>query len=354
MNEIELTGLDETHFPLAAMAAFGVLRLLTARATREGMLDDHSVNACVRMSWRELPRWTPVLHTSLAREDVILALYESAVDATSSPAWASRDNLGDLTTKELRALLELCEDMETMEGARRERSQAAQSIPVSTIRPDDGQLAAAFACEWPEVKTRKPFLTPFFTTSGQQRWCKAILETAKATVERRRAREGLPGAIEEALFGPWRYADPLSALGWDPATERQHALEAKAPTKSRPTSVAAAVWLAAESLALYPCLSGIRGCQVPCFYEDRDRRDQPVWWFFLPVWRSPLSYEAVRIIVGLPFSKLLANGGPRDQVNVRLRLRGCGIGAVFASRRVESTAGHGYYVFRPAELVWSS
>jgi hypothetical protein len=227
-----------------------------------------------------------------------------------------------------------------------------RALLQADISQADQQVAAAFACEWPlrgsaskgVQNGEKLLLTPFFMTSGQQRWCKIICDAARASA---RPNPGSDNPIAEALFGPWRYVQQVSALGWDPATERHYALEAKAPTDSKPISVAAAVWLAAESLALFPSFGVGRTLRVPCF-------DQVGQTFFWPLWRAPLSIDAVRAMLRLPLAKSGQGGDRNEATALQRQLRMRGIAAVFASRRGASPAGHGYFVFSPSQLLWSS
>ncbi len=187
-------------------------------------------------------------------------------------------------------------------------------------------------------------LTPFFMASGRQQWFTTICTAAKTAAY---PNAGWSDSVEEALHGPWRYTDDLSALGWDPAAERHHALEAQAPTKSPTKAVASAVWLAAESLALFPCVASSAGVQVPVF-DDKGQT------FFWPVWTSPITYDALHDICQLPYAHVLQGADAEATQAFRQELRARGISAVFASRRMESPAGRGYFFFSPSNLVWSN
>lgn len=319
MNEIVLTGCDESHFPISAMAAFGVLRLVTRATAEKQVITAGACPSRPQLSWRPQPRWTPVLHTELTRAELIHVLTGAAAQVDHISAWSLHDDLRKLTPATYRALLQGCEH-----------------------GPDE-DLATALAAEWPVTNDDRLMLTPFFMTSGQQRWCASVRAVAKAS---RGSTAVGTHAMEEALFGPWRYTHELPALGWDPASERHHALEAEAPTKSKAKSVGAAVWLAAESLALFPCLGVGTRVQVPCFDQARQI-------FFWPVWRSGLTFDAVRAICRLPLAKSRQSTDPGETAAVRQELGMRGLAAVFASHRMSSPAGHGYFVFSPAELIWS-
>src|SRR5450759_3009297 len=101
-------------------------------------------------------------------------------------------------------------------------------------------------------------------------------------------------SYREALFGPWRYEDDQHSLGWDPSTMKLGAFTYKAPTSMANAGVRAAVWLAFESLPLFPCFAGQRGrLQVQAFRHDR--RDFTLCW---PVWRLAISIETLRSLLG--------------------------------------------------------
>ncbi len=322
MNELVLTACDESRFPISAMAALGTLRVLTHLMRDQG-IDASAPADEPRLSWLSEPRWTAVLHTGLSRADVLRALTGAAARATQARVWTTQSDPKRLTPQAYRELLQ-----------------------AGDIEQEEETLTA-LACEWPLTKWGKLMLTPFLMTSGRQQWCASICAAAQlGTRPKSGSTNTSIDALEEALFGRWRYTDELSALGWDPATERQHALEAKAPTKSSPKSVAAAVWLAAESLGLFPCCSVGGSLHTTCF-------DDAGQVFFWPVWRSPLTYYAVRATLRLPLAQ--ARQGPDRSTTAAFRqeLMARGIDGVFASRRMPSAAGHGYYVFWPAELLWS-
>ena len=182
MNEIVLTGCDESHFPISTMAAFGVLRLLSLMTSTQAVSSD-PVGECPKLSWQSHPRWTAVLRTCLTRTQVVQALADAAERATKAPVWIAHSDLKKVTPEAYRELLQAYD------------------------HGYDKDLAASMACEWPVTEGGKLNFTPFFMTSGRQQWCKIICDAAAQSM---RSKAGTTDMIEEALFGPWRYAHELS------------------------------------------------------------------------------------------------------------------------------------------------
>ena len=114
------------------------------------------------------------------------------------------------------------------------------------------------------------------------------------------AEKAVRAKFEEALFGPWRYADARASWGWDPATYRPGALTSDAPTSMKLAGVAGAYWLAWESQPLFPCLHG----QGTLGFEHRPR----AWTW--PTWAEPLDIHAVPALLRQP-QEAPALGGKR-------------------------------------------
>ncbi|NKN34396.1 type I-G CRISPR-associated protein, Cas3-extension family [Marichromatium bheemlicum] len=69
-------------------------------------------------------------------------------------------------------------------------------------------------------------------------------------------RDDVGVAIQEALFGPWRYADKVIAWGWDAAARIDPAASPRDVSSTPKFGVAGAYWLAWESLPLWPMVNG--------------------------------------------------------------------------------------------------
>ena len=146
-------------------------------------------------------------------------------------------------------------------------------------------------------------------TSGQQRMILMARELAQfldpSTSER--AAASVTAKLEEALFGPWRYQDSTASWGWDPASYRIGAQTPQAPAKMAAEGVAAAYWLAWESLPLLPCLPG-RGTLG---FVKENRVTKWTW----SSWSEPLPLEAVRALLRRP-AEALALGGRAFEADV--------------------------------------
>jgi hypothetical protein len=88
-----------------------------------------------------------------------------------------------------------------------------------------------------------------------------IAKSAKVLAALSKSKAGVKAKIEEALFGPWRYEDRapdgmLKGWGWDPAQVNDAAVVEKDSSEVPTPGVAAAYWLAWESLPLWPVIEG--------------------------------------------------------------------------------------------------
>jgi hypothetical protein len=123
-------------------------------------------------------------------------------------------------------------------------------------------------------------------TSGPQRFLRIAGELARTlkSGEGDGPRERIRERFREGLFGPWRYRDKQHPLGWDPVFERLHALQARSPDKEDPMSVSAVVWLAFESLPLFPVATR-GGRLLTGGFDERSRADgKTAYQVMLEVW----------------------------------------------------------------------
>ena len=151
--------------------------------------------------------------------------------------------------------------------------------------------------------------TNFCFTSGQQRMILMAQELAQALdpSPSPKARARVLQKFEEALFGPWLYADNSSSWGWDPATYRIGAQTPEAPAKMSTEGVAAAYWLAWEALPLIPCIPG----QGTLGFVKENRITKWTW----ASWSEPLARDAVEAVLRRP-SEALALGGRAMEADV--------------------------------------
>jgi len=174
--------------------------------------------------------------------------------------------------------------------------------------------------------------TAFHMTSGQQKFLKNIRELAESLSNKSAE------SLREALFGPWKYEDQYHSLGWDPMTERLHALRHRSPTSEAPRSVRAAVWFAVESLPLFP--TGRSGKRLATTGFTRRNGDTRFIW---PIWTDAIGLDTLKPL--LATSELL---GPEGWESLGAR----GVAAIYEA--VRSQFGQGYAILRPATLVWSA
>src|SRR5262249_4352143 len=156
---------------------------------------------------------------------------------------------------------------------------------------------AAFASEPGVDEDGQLEPTAFYMTSGRQEFLKEARTLAGKLangVSIGRQKKTCEGMFREALLGPWRYEDPQHSLGWDPATERLHALRAKSPTKEVSEGVTAAVWLAFEALPLFPCFLSEGRLATTGFRTTGATWRERVTYFSWPVWTDPVRLATVR------------------------------------------------------------
>jgi hypothetical protein len=297
MSRIELTGLIGSH-PLGALASFGLLRAVSR------------VDPNARLCFVERDDWICALDSTFVANDELLAYLETWTESGASE------------------VLRVFGDDDVRVAPSRFHDMVRDSLAAPTQGKELASFLVALAADGAEDNTKhlvKP--SPFYMASGQQ----SFLDTLKRIRERVRKRE----AWTEALFGPWRYATSEWGAGWDPGTERMHALRFKAPTKDKTACVAAAVWLGFEALPLFPSFSVSGVVQTVGWIEEK-RLDQFRW----PVPARPVSVDALGV--------LLAAAEVVDVSRRRRPLRE-GVAAIYESTRHEF--GQGYAVFRPAHRL---
>lgn len=314
MTAIPLTGLVGSH-PLGALAAFGLLRCCPD-------LDGFSE---ARLGWRRGADWLAVLDTgSTAGPD---ELVQALADRQKQRPGASELNWTDnIKTKRESYLKAATEAREPLSRGDRTYADFLVAFGSELQTDDDGTLTP----------------TAFYMTSGQQLFLKEARNTCLSLAQGakvRRRRKTCEEMFREAVFGPWRYEDAQHSLGLDPSTERLYALRAERPNKAN-NGVTAAVWLAFETLPLFPCFhSG--GQLVTTGFHTRNgpgrRRVQDLTW---PIWTTPVSLDTLRSLLSLP---------ALDQAELpRHELRALGVEAVFRSERYKVKTKGAYYILRPS------
>lgn len=258
MPEIPLTGL-RADLPIGFMAACGCLRI----CSRIPSLQD------ARLRWVESGgTYTPILSSAATSDELIQALL---ADVKSAPERASLNwstQIKSASSDEFqKAMKEVVIDKESLEWF------------------------AAFGSELriTDKETLEP--TPFDMSVARQRFLADAIKLAKSLSG---PEPEMSRHYREALFGPWLYQDDQHSLGWDPSTLKMGAFTHKAPTAMPNAGVRAAVWLAFESLPLFPCFFN-GGLRTRAF-RTHNRTD----WFYWPIWEDFLSLTAIRTLLSWP------------------------------------------------------
>jgi hypothetical protein len=313
MNEIILKGLAGSH-PLGALAAFGLLRCCEEMDGFRGS----------RLGWRQEADWFAFLKTDekVRPEDLVARLV-----ARQKQRSAGRELNWARTIKTDRACY-----LEAIEEAREDLHE----------RRDYADFLAGFACDLCADENDQLLPTAFYMTSGRQEFLKEARSLAKRLADGNRIdrrKKTSTEMFEEALFGPWKYEDPQHSLGWDPLTERLHALRARSPTKEPSEGVTAAVWLAFESLPLFPCFLTDGRLVTTGFHAEGSTRSERVTYLTWPIWEQPVPMDTVRSLLSL--AELTEETPPRE-------LQARGIKEVFRSERYRVKTQGAYYILRPA------
>jgi hypothetical protein len=315
MARLELTGL-RADLPIGVMAAFGVLRVLTL-SQRVGE---------PRLSWIEgSGSYKPVLHTpdSVTVDTLTSLLIDDARSAGGRKSLSWTEQIKTVTRDRF------------MEEAVKVARDATPAEPSdidwiaglgSELATDDGKVGP----------------TPFDMSVARQKFPGDALRLAAVlgSADRGRKQKTAAREYEEALFGPWRYEDDQHSFGWDPSTAKLGAFTYKAPTAMANTGVRAAVWLAFESLPLFPVFARGHRQRARAFQQVGGK---PV--FYWPVWKPPMTLDELKSL--LASAALVGEDRQR-----RVELESRGLLAIYRSAKFKPNK---YMVnFLPAELAYSA
>ena len=306
MSRILFPALRATN-PIAFLAALGTLRIL------DGIRPEWQPH----IGWIKKGDWIPVLPITgdNSLEQVSAALATKVRNRATAPEFNWADVIAVVP-----------------ERFHAEAEAAFQSATIYQRETVD--FFSAFAAEGATSNSGDMKPTELCMTSGQMKFLKEIraITTGMASVPK------LEERFQAVLTGPWHYADAQHSLGWDPTNEPVHALGAYDPSgDGKQTSVRELVYLAAESLSLFPVFARSGRLRTTCFHLDDNRQS----WFHWPIWEAELSLRSVRALIQL--SELAHPAEKESALQIR------GIRAVYRARRHEF--GKGYGIFRPAQLA---
>jgi hypothetical protein len=281
MSCIELTGL-RADLPIGVMAALGCLRVCERSP---GWLGS-------KLAWKQTGQG---FHAALLtaeekdREGLVAALIEDVKGAASRPELGWSEQIKTATRESF---------VEHAEEALDWFAAFGSDLELDT----EGRIEP----------------TPFDMSVARQKFLADARKLAMGLAEVRGLASGKTAeAYREAVFGPWKYRDDQHSLGWDPSTMKLGAFTYKAPTAMANTGVRAAVWLAFESLPLFPCFYN-HGLQTLGF-RRQGRREIAFCW---PVWEAPISLAAVRVLLG---ATLVIGESSGEELRAR------GVSAIFRS-----------------------
>lgn len=304
MKALELTGLQGSH-PLGFLAACGVLRCCSVEGRREATL-----------AWKQAndgSGWIADLWgiDDLTLDGLIEMLIRRAAKQRDCAALGWSDKIGD----------------------RAKFKQLGSSVIERCTGPDADESISWLPALSSDIagNTEKLQPTSLDLTSGAQGFLKSIRNLAGELSKTRAGLEVGTGAFREALCGPWRYGDEAHSLGWDPQTQRLHALRNKLPEQDKQNrSVQGAVFLASQAVPLFPCFAAHGKLRTTGFHR-LDGED----WFAWPIWCEPISLTTLQSLLAQP-------------LNYNLRRRG--VKVAYRCRRAHTGGADGNYrVFGNAE-----
>jgi len=300
MSEFELKGI-KGDIPIGAMAAFGVLRLCTQQL--------QLLECC--LSWQRINgRWSAVLSTKdqLSSDEFVDKLLSCTTDAANRPEWNWSGQIKNVL--------------------------ASTYTEAASAALNAGGLSSNwFASFGTELGGEDGTLnsTPLDMTVARQMFLSDAVKLVASLNEDSEA-------IRQALFGPWLYQDDQHSLGWDPSTTKLGAFSSEAPTKMANSGVRGAVWLAFESLPLFPVFYSAYGQNTRGF-----RRHKRTVEFRWPIWRAPISLRTLESVLG-------CSSLQEDDGNSSLLSRG--VASIYSATRFKPNK---YMTsFKTAELVAES
>jgi hypothetical protein len=306
MSHIKLTGL-RADLAIGAMAAFGTLRVCQRLPRWMGS----------KLSWeRAGSSYQPVLHGpgELGRDELVTDLMDDVKRV------AEREEFpGQIKTVPLEKFVTLAR--ESMKEARvdcRERPDWLAAL-ANDLAAEDGVVTS----------------TPFDMSVARQKFPADALRLAASLADPvAKQTAATQQSYEEALFGPWAYRDDQHSFGWDPSTMKLGAFTHKAPTSMANSGIRAAVWLAFESLPLFPCFFD-KGLVTRGFRRGRNAV------FCWPVWERPISHDELATLLG--WKELLSENPDTDDMRAR------GVSTVYRAKRFKPNK---YLAsFRSAEIA---
>lgn len=282
MHSHPISGLKARH-PLGFLAACGLLRCLSDTGA-EGALDCDSMGiGRVALGWREDGGEEIAVIRSEFQVDtpvILKCVTEVANRQRHSKAWNWSRKI-DERSKYVKSA----------------QSAVDRLLGKESTRCDADMFAALAS----DLVFEKDALrrTAFDLTSGNQGFLKSLKQTAE------RFEKGAERDLDEALDGQWRHRADDHSLGWDPQTQRLHALRGTAPEGDRSNrSVRAAVLLGSLALPLFPCFAVGRALRTTGFHDD-GRQKRLSW----PIWRDPISLSTLKSLLSHPFNNELRDRG---------------------------------------------
>jgi len=276
--------------PLGFLAALGLLRVVS-KCRPDALL-----------KWHLGGTWVPELSTEDSIDILETLLEEADLWRSGHPAIDFADT-ADTKVQDLK---------HPPEGFRAVMREAARDHEASAFIAAYGTGVAADG-----TGQNKP--TALHFCAGQQRFMAAVRDIVRS-VER--------ADFEDALAGPGVGRVGPKDLRWRAASERSRALLGFDPSKEKSATAVGAVWLAIQSLPLFPVVPVGRRA-VTTGFTGRGHQEHFTW----PIWSVPIGLDAARSLLATPD---LAETTPSWRT-------ARGVALVFRSAVVRSAQGYGNF-----------
>lgn len=289
MSALTCRGLDGMD-PLGFLAALGLLRVVSREVPE------------TRLEWIQAGTWNAILHTEPRLDFVEVVL-------SDLERWRQGHPALEFAVGAHRKVQDLKHPPGDFRTLMRESARDMEAAP----------FIAAYATGVAIDGTGQTKPTSFHFSAGNQLFLNAVLDM-RATVT--------DDDLTEALHGPWIGRTGTKDTRWRAASDRNRALLGFDPSKDTGATLPGAAWLAFQAMPLFPAVP-IRDRIVTTGFTGRGRNERFTW----PIWTSPLSMDAVRVLLATP---------NLAETNMNWR-RVRGVAQVLESRVVRSAQGYGNF-----------
>lgn len=290
-----LSGIDG-NTPLGFMAALGLLQVLEAQG--KSSQPQAGPATSVRLSWKQLDAWRPILHSAGDLDDVVNIVMNDVVLWAESPLlnfrYVKLEKQGPKTVGGLKAPLAVVRAWQRGQRDSEREADAAfaaglfcdavvEESKKCATKEDHGKCGVAYD---PDVDLAQIVERTFFDFTSRNAQFLEQVQVIRSYLKPKILRAALERGAPD-----YEAARSARALDWDPTSDTPGAIF----TGYQRGFLPAHEWLAFRSLGCFPLASiGRRVLLTAC---SGHRLDGQFTW---PLWERPASLDAIRSLVGYP------------------------------------------------------